>query len=98
MVLAIHVLHFKLLSATSAWHLLRLLLVQHARKLCVPACCCQGGPVLTESHESQADLRNLLLLDAHDFLQTLSHIENNRLTCFKACWTMVYHVLENGCF
>ncbi len=44
-----------------------LLLVQHALKSCMPACC-QGGPVFAESHECQADLLNLRLLDAHDIL------------------------------
>ncbi len=59
----------------------------------MPACCCQRSRVFAERHDCQADLLNLLLLDAHDFLQTLGHIENNRLTYFKAfgpgsgtCW------------
>ena len=96
MVSAILVLHFKLLSATSGWHLnLRLFLVQHALISFMPACCCRDGPVFAESHGCQADLLNLRLLDAREFLQILGHIENNRLTCFKACWTRVWHVLKN---
>ena len=76
MVSAMLVLHSKLLSATSGWHLnLRLLLVQHALQSCMPASCCQGGPAFAKTHECQADLLNLLLLDAHDFLQILGHIE-----------------------